>query len=157
MDPNVWGKHMWASIHFIALGYPDTPSESEKKNYASFFENLYKVLPCNTCSNHLKATLQNEHPLSINNLSNKDALFKWTVDLHNIVNTRLNKPTITLDKATLTYMNRNTFFNAMCPSPNDTSTTLNTSSWCLFLIPIFTIVVALVYIYYKRAAIRLNK
>ena len=56
MDPNIWGKHMWASIHFIALGYPHNPSETDKNNYTAFFENLHNVLPCNTCGNHLKDT-----------------------------------------------------------------------------------------------------
>lgn len=155
MDPNIWGKHMWTSIHFIALGYPDNPSESEKTSYASFFENLYKVLPCNTCSNHLKNTLQTELPLTTNNLSHRDALFKWTVDLHNIVNTRLNKPTITLEKATLIYMNRNTFFNTMCP-PSKNTCALNDSLWSLY-IGLILIILVLVYIYYNRSAIRLNK
>lgn len=155
MDPNIWGKHMWASIHFIALGYPDQPSESEKNNYKSFFENIYKVLPCNTCSNHLKTTLQTQLPLSVKSLSNKDNLFKWTVDLHNIVNTRLNKPTITLDKATLTYMNRYSFFNAMCPS-SDKNYLLTNSLWCLYAILIIIIAI-LVYIYYNRTIILGNK
>lgn len=155
MDPNIWGKHMWASIHFIALGYPDKPSESEKNDYKSFFENIYKVLPCNTCSNHLKTTLQTQLPLSAKSLSNKDNLFKWTVDLHNIVNARLKKPTITLDKATLTYMNRYSFFNAMCPS-SDKNTLLTNSLWCLYAIFI-TIIAILVYIYYNRTIILGNK
>jgi hypothetical protein len=156
MDPNIWGKHMWASIHFIALGYPDKPSESEKNNYKSFFENIYKVLPCNTCSNHLKTTLQTQLPLSVKSLSNKDNLFKWTVDLHNIVNARLNKPTITLDKATLTYMNRYSFFNAMCPSSSDKNSLLTNSLWCLYAILIIIIAI-LVYIYYNRTIILGNK
>jgi hypothetical protein len=56
MDPNVWGKHMWASIHFIALAYPDAPTEENKNTYYSFFTNLYKVLPCHKCREHLNYT-----------------------------------------------------------------------------------------------------
>ena len=43
MDPNVWGKHMWTSIHFIALAYPHYPTELEQSNYNSFFNNLSYV------------------------------------------------------------------------------------------------------------------
>lgn len=116
MDPVVWGKHMWASIHFIALAYPDEPTEEDKKTYHSFFTNLYKVLPCHTCRNHLKETLDNEYPLHANFLKNKDELFKWTFNLHNIVNKRLKKKVLTLDEAISTFMKKNEFNEAMCPS-----------------------------------------
>jgi hypothetical protein len=117
MDPNVWGKHMWASIHFIALAYPDAPTEENKNTYYSFFTNLYKVLPCHKCREHLKETLTNEYPLHANFLKNKDELFKWTFNLHNIVNKRLNKKIITFDEAFSTLMKKDKFYEAMCPPP----------------------------------------
>jgi hypothetical protein len=121
MDPNVWGKHMWASIHFIATAYPDEPTEADKLTYHTFYTNLYKVLPCHTCRDHLKATLENEIPLHANFLKNKEELFKWTVNLHNVVNKRLKKKVITLEEAYTIIMKRDKFNEAMCGKQIDTS------------------------------------
>ena len=39
IDKNVWGSHLWYSMHFIALGYPNNPSNADKNNYKNFYEN----------------------------------------------------------------------------------------------------------------------
>ena len=118
MNPDIWGKHMWASIHFVALGYPDTPNENDKKNYHTFYSNLQNILPCKKCREHLKENLR-KNPLYSKFLDNKDELFKWTVELHNIVNKDLNKKEITLETAKNIYMIENNFKTQMCPNNND--------------------------------------
>lgn len=125
MDPNVWGKHMWTSIHFIALAYPQSPTQVEQSDYSFFFNNLYKVLPCKSCREHLDKTMKNEHQLNKEHLKNKDTLFKWTVDLHNIVNRRLKKKVISLEKAISTYMKKSEFSEAMCPSSSEKHKNIN--------------------------------
>lgn len=152
MDPKIWGKHMWSSIHFIALGFPQKPSETQKLNYKSFFENLYKVLPCNTCSEHLESTIKNELPLYANNLSNTTEMFKWTVGLHNIVNKRLNKPTMSFEEAENMYYKRDLFQEAMCPSEDlhfdqvfDTKLYVS-----LLLICIISILINVYYIVFRK-------
>jgi hypothetical protein len=98
MKPTIWGHHMWKSIHYIALDYPNEPTEEEKTDYKLFFTNLYKVLPCYECSQHFKKGID-IHPLSYNDLVNSNTLFKWTVDMHNFVNKRLNKKTLSYEEA----------------------------------------------------------
>lgn len=137
MDPNVWGKHMWSSIHFIALGYPNTPSETDKKNYKQFFDNLYSVLPCHTCSEHLKQTLLSALPLHANHLVNTNTLFKWTVDLHNIVNKRLKKPTMGLHDATQLYFKRDLFQNMICPENNEVNVGIMIFAFLIIFLIIF--------------------
>ena len=44
-------------LHFIALAYPEKPSEEQKKNYKIFFDSLKNVLPCILCSNNYKKHL----------------------------------------------------------------------------------------------------
>jgi hypothetical protein len=102
MNPIKWGKFLWISIHLIALGYPNNPSEEEKKDYHNFYTSLYKVLPCVTCSEHLVKNLQ-EHPLHANILTDSKSLFTWTVELHNIVNKQLGKKQMPMDKALAMY------------------------------------------------------
>ena len=38
IDKNSWGEYLWHTIHFVALGYPNNPSDIDKKNYKNFFE-----------------------------------------------------------------------------------------------------------------------
>jgi hypothetical protein len=97
MQPYIWGRYLWSSIHYIALGYPDIPSETDIINYYNFFSNLWQVIPCYKCSlnykNHLK-----ELPID-SYLSSKMKLFEWTVLVHNIVNKELGKKQLSVEDA----------------------------------------------------------
>lgn len=93
-----WGPPMWKTIHYVALGYPENPTEEDKQAYEQFYTNIYKIIPCKKpCSVHYK-NMVSEFPVK-NFLDNRDRLFEWTVIVHNKVNTRLGKPIISLDKA----------------------------------------------------------
>ena len=104
MKPDIWGKHFWYTIHFIALDYPENPNSEDKRDFQTFFENLHKVIPCYKCSvnyvKHLK-----ERPLEMSDLENNETLFKWTVDIHNIVNRDLNKKQMSYNNAWKMYQN----------------------------------------------------
>lgn len=97
MEPKVWGKYLWTSIHIIALGYPDNPTPDDKQNYKHFYVNLWKVIPCFKCGQNYQRHLD-ELPID-NSLTNNMSLFKWTVDLHNIVNKELGKRQWTQEEA----------------------------------------------------------
>ncbi len=97
MEPKIWGKYMWTSIHIIALGYPDKPTEEDKANYKDFYMNLWKVIPCYKCSINYQKHIA-ELPIE-DHLSDNMALFKWTVDLHNVVNKMLGKKQWSLEDA----------------------------------------------------------
>lgn len=157
MDPNVWGRHMWASIHFISLAYPTNPSETDKATFKNYFEQLHKVLPCQKCSQHLNETMRSEHPLYANHLSSKHELFKWTVELHNIVNKRLGKKTISVDDAYDIYMKKSNFAYEMCKEHIDNKTNLDTDDIQIssltrlvvfLLIALFVCIILLIYCYY---------
>lgn len=97
MDPKVWGRYIWTSIHIVALGYPDNPSNIDKQNYKNFYTNIWTVLPCQTCADNYQRHLQ-ELPID-EHLSDNMSLFKWTVDLHNIVNKELGQRQIPFEEA----------------------------------------------------------
>ena len=84
MQPEIWRKHLWKSIHYIALGYPARPSDDDKIAYKAFFENLWRFIPCYKCANNYKDHLK-ELPIE-SFMDTTDRLFEWTVLLHNIVN-----------------------------------------------------------------------
>lgn len=105
MLPDIWGKHLWYSIHFIALDYPEQPSTNDRENYRTFFENLWKVIPCYKCSRNYQDHLRHLPLVSDRGdyLASRDTLFAWTVELHNMVNRMLGKPEMGLDNARLMY------------------------------------------------------
>ena len=67
-------------------------SDEKRQSYVKFFEAMPDILPCAQCGKHLKENLQ------ILPVDTSD-LFKWSVDLHNLVNSQLNKPEIPYEKA----------------------------------------------------------
>jgi hypothetical protein len=101
VSTKTWGKHLWKSIHYIALGYPDFPTPEQAKAYKDFYINLYQVIPCLKCAINYKKHVQ-ELPID---LTNKMTLFDYTVKLHNIVNRSLNKAEWSTIQALKVYTN----------------------------------------------------
>jgi hypothetical protein len=122
MSPELWGRYLWFSLHFIAQDYPEDPSDEDKAAYKSFFENLWKVIPCYKCSVNYKRHLE-ELPID-DYLSTKDALFIWTVSLHNIVNKELGKPLMALSEAKKMYTNPE-FHAKLCKGVNGANNNIN--------------------------------
>ena len=98
MKPDIWGKYLWISIHFIAMEYPHHPSDEDKNNYRIFFQQLQHVVPCVTCANNYKDHLV-RFPLNDKVMENRSNLFQWTVDMHNEVNKITNKDVVSNDDA----------------------------------------------------------
>lgn len=114
MQPSLWGPHLWRSIHYIALGFPDEADELVRANYKEFYVNFWKMLPCLKCSVNYKRHLK-ELPSIDLFLGSRDDLFAWTVALHNTVNLELGKPKMTVDDAKILYTNG--FNNDTSPAP----------------------------------------
>lgn len=103
--PKEWGPSAWKFIHYVALKYPKNPTEEDKKQYFIFFHNLQFILPCDKCAKHFKDNLL-KNPIQ-SSLDNNKTLFKWTVDIHNMVNKDLNKKEVTYEEALKIYLNSN--------------------------------------------------
>ena len=116
ISPTVWGPSGWAFIHYVALGYPNNPSMKDNNDYKNYYYNLAHVIPCEKCKEHYKETIIDNPPKT----QNKDELFKWTVDIHNIVNKRLNKPTLTYTDALHIWKNKNIEINIENPLHSNT-------------------------------------
>ena len=95
--PEVWGPSGWRFMHFVALGYPDNPSEQDKLSYKQFYESLSEVLPCQSCADHYKENITRV-PID-ENLKDRDSLLKWTFDIHNEVNKLHGKKILSYEEA----------------------------------------------------------
>jgi len=103
MDPVKFGPCLWRSIHIIALGYPENPSEVDKQTYTNYYRDLWKIIPCLKCSLNYRRHWT-EIPI-YSFLDSRQHLFEWTVLLHNIVNQELGKKQISLEEAYKIYDN----------------------------------------------------
>lgn len=98
MDPKLWGKSAWKFFHDVSLGYPDNPTEEDKRNYYTFYATLQSVLPCETCKSHEKQHF-NAKPLTLNDLKDRESLVTWCIDHHNAVNAMLGKRVLSRQEA----------------------------------------------------------
>ena len=145
MKPEIWGKHLWFSLHFIALDFPEDPSTEDVRHFKSFYENLHQVIPCYNCSiNYIKHLY--DRPLELSDLKNTKALFKWTVDIHNIVNKELNKSQMSLDAAWEFYNDPDNFIEK---KKADTVTMYYSS--LMYIIVIILLILIILFFKYKSS------
>jgi hypothetical protein len=95
MNQNIWGPHLWFSLHTISFNYPIKPSEKDKEEYKLFFKNLQEVIPCSVCKKNYKRHL-NEHPIE-DYLNSRKLLVYWVIDMHNMVNAEIGKKILSYD------------------------------------------------------------
>jgi len=105
MKPVIWGPHVWYTMHYVALRYPQSPRPEDKETYYQFYRKLGAVLPCAECRAHFRQVWR-QAPLTLDELHSRSTLFAWTVRVHNIVNKSLNKPEMPLVEAQRKYTTR---------------------------------------------------
>ena len=77
----------------MAAYYPDKPSEEKKAAVRSFYDSLSKLYPCHFCADDLKIDLKKYEIRT----ESREALMKWTCEMHNRVNVKLGKPEYSCD------------------------------------------------------------
>ena len=87
IPPSKWGPHFWMTLHIACLGCQDA------KVLEDFVEGYKEIIPCLSCREHFEQVLVD------NPVPEADDLFKWSVDVHNIVNKRLGKPEVSYEAA----------------------------------------------------------
>lgn len=90
IDPLIWGKGFWESIHYAAVDY----AVADKAGFEAYFASLKFTLPCENCRAHY-TNFWNTYSI-LPYLEQDEKLREWTLLLHNTVNLRLGKPTWTL-------------------------------------------------------------
>lgn len=144
LGPNVWGPHLWKALHMITVGYPNEPTDEQKKNYKHFFENLHFVIPCSICANHYKEHLK-ELPLTDEIMKNRMNLSHWLIDVHNIVNKLGNKKQWSYDDALLHIFNNYKENENFSEEKNTKSESSSYPLWGLIAVLAILVTIAVVY------------
>lgn len=113
IDPALWGKSFWDTLHYAAAGFPAAPTEERKESATKFFSTFAEVLPCNECRDHATAYVKAKPPA----VSSKDDLLKWTLDFHNAVNVKLGMPQMSLAAVRVKYLPRASPVTPVAPPP----------------------------------------
>ena len=103
MNQNIWGSHLWFSLHTISFAYPIKPTITDQNNYKNFFVSLQFAIPCSVCQRNYKRHLL-EHPIDKHLNSRKDLVY-WLIDIHNMVNSEIGKKFISYDVVIKKYEN----------------------------------------------------
>ena len=103
MNQNIWGSHLWFSLHTITFTYPLIPSLKDKQQFKNFFISLKDVIPCSICQKNYKRHLK-EFPID-NHLNNRKDLVIWLIDVHNMVNSEIGKKVMSYETVIKKYEN----------------------------------------------------
>ena len=90
IKPAKFGPYFWGVLHLACVGGIDPQA---LQALVALFP---AILPCPACGVHFEEVL-NDHPLP--NTDDPEVLFKWSIDVHNVVNERLEKPLVSYDEA----------------------------------------------------------
>ena len=81
-----FGPYFWGALHLACLANVDLES------LKTFINSYQMVLPCYWCRIHFSEVIA-ENPIP------DIDIFKWSIDVHNIVNKKLGKPVMTYEDA----------------------------------------------------------
>jgi hypothetical protein len=98
-DPDVWGPAFWFSLHNGAVSYPINASTMCAEKMKGFIMGMPYILPCEKCSNDAKTHIESNYYSLDVICSGRTNLFKFFVDMHNVVNKRYGKPIMSIDDA----------------------------------------------------------
>jgi len=84
--PRSFGPYFWGALHLACLAAVD------KEALKTFIDTYQMILPCFWCRLHFSKVLAD------NPVPDTDQ-FRWSVEVHNIVNEKLGKPTMTYEAA----------------------------------------------------------
>ena len=93
ITPAEWGPAFWKTLHLAALGFPRKPTTAQRDAATQFYTSLKTMLPCVQCAKHFSQLIEDYPPVT----ASRDDLVEWTVNCHNRVNGRLEKPTVDLE------------------------------------------------------------
>lgn len=90
IKPAKFGPYFWGTLHLACLG------GIEPGALRALIALFPAILPCPMCGAHFMRVLK-ENPVP--HTTDPNELFRWSVDVHNVVNKSLEKPVVTYEDA----------------------------------------------------------
>jgi hypothetical protein len=103
LKPQVWGFYAWMFLYSVALGYPNNPTDDEKRAAKTTIESLRYLLPCYTCREHFSNELSSRSLDDALRCSESFVIF--LCDLENSVNERIGGPRRTCEESLVRLFN----------------------------------------------------
>ena len=100
-----WGPIIWNMYHTFAINYIST-NNNNIDLYLNFINCLGYILPCDVCRTHYNYIINDIFPLEKDEIK-KEKLFKYTYEIHKLINDTLNKKNISYKKAYSIHKNTN--------------------------------------------------
>lgn len=137
-NPTFWGPKAWFFIDSIILSLPDNVIlESElQTSIKNFFLSLQLLLPCEKCRIHYTEYYRNNYL----DCSKKQNILIWINNLHNIISTRNNKKTYSINDMYKYYDMNTSNFQYNSKSNNYFNSFYNISILILFIIIILFVI-----------------
>lgn len=110
MEKSLWGPAIWYFFHGIAEKIKPEKFNEQKDNLFSILFIVCDNLPCPDCSEH---AIKEIKKINIKNITSRDIYKELLLELHNRVNSRLNKPNFTREQLDekYKYINLNAVMN----------------------------------------------
>lgn len=90
IDRDELGRSTWNLLHTIATYYPDNPTIEQKMAMIQFIKGLAEFYPCGICRSDFYSSISTTDFSNV--VLNRESLSIFICNLHNEVNTKLNKP-----------------------------------------------------------------
>ena len=100
-NPEIWGPYYWFVLHSIVRTYPLHPTETAKKKYYEFIQNIPLFLPNSEIGDNFAKTMD-IYPVSPY-LDTRVSLMKWMHFIHNKINLKLEKEEVSFMEAVRRY------------------------------------------------------
>jgi hypothetical protein len=88
----IWGPLGWMTLHSISVGYPEFPSEMDKRQLNLFMDAFGNSITCVFCRDHFSEMFKKYKSSNPRWNSTRYNLFLAICRMHNSVNKRLDKP-----------------------------------------------------------------
>lgn len=101
VEPDVFGPAMWFTFHNGAVFYPNKPTDYVRHGMKQFLSTVPLIVPCRGCREHFYEFLRSTNLDEA--VASRENLFAFWVDVHNYVNRRYGKQTMSLKEAKRLY------------------------------------------------------
>jgi len=101
LAPTIWGPHYWFFLHTIAFIYPNYPNAVTRRKYYELINNFHLFIPTAAESETFSKLIE-KYPVTPY-LDNRDSIVRWIHFIHNKLNEKLEKPTMSIGAFYSTY------------------------------------------------------